>query len=397
MNTADLCELRHRLHAAAEIGLDLPRTQRLVLGALEGLDLEITTGSFLSSVIAVLRGSSSDRSVLLRADMDALPVAEQTDLPYRAAGEVMHACGHDMHMAMLIGAAHLLAERRDRLVGDVVLMFQPGEEGHNGAAEMLAEGLLDVTGSPPAAAYAVHVLSAMLPHGVFATRPGPLLAAADGVKFTIHGRGGHGSTPHRAADPVVVAAAIVTALQVMVTREFDVFDPVVLTVGSIHAGAAHNVIPESAYLEATLRSFTPESRSRLMAAASRICKGIADAHGMSVTVAATPAFPVTTNNGDEARHCLGVAADLFGTDRTATLGTPLMGSEDFSLVLDQVPGAMVLIGACPPDQDPATAPFNHSAGAQFDDALLGDGAAFLAELAISKMRRARQPDPQASE
>ncbi len=395
MDRAELSELRHRLHAAAEIGLYLPRTQHLVLGALEGLGMELTTGSSLSSVIAVLRGSSSDRSVLLRADMDALPVAEQTDLPYRAAGEVMHACGHDMHMAMLVGAAHLLAEQRDRLVGDVVLMFQPGEEGHNGAAAMLAEGLLDVTGNPPDAAYAVHVLSAMLPRGVFATRPGPLLAAADGLKITIHGRGGHGSTPHRAADPVVVAAAIVIELQVMVTREFDVFDPVVLTVGSIHAGAAHNVIPEAAYLEATLRSFTPASRSRLIVAASRICKGIADAHGMSVTVAATPVFPVTANNVEEARHCLGVAARLFGPDRTATLGTPLMGSEDFSLVLDQVPGAMVLIGACPPDLDPATAPFNHSAGAQFDDAVLAEGAAFLAELALSKMRQARPPDPQA--
>jgi amidohydrolase len=388
MDAKELAALRHRLHAAAEVGLHLPRTQALVLAALDGLDLEIHLGTELSSVVAVLRGARTGNSVLLRTELDALPVVEQSEVDFRADGDAMHACGHDLHVAMLVGAARRLAARRNELAGDVVLMFQPGEEGHGGAAAMLAEGLLQMSGSVPSAAYAVHVISAMLPLGVFATCPGPLLAAADKLEITVTGAGGHGSAPHRARDPIAVAGSIVGELQIAITREFDVFDPVVLTVGTIHGGTAHNVIPDSVHMEATLRSFAPATRTRLIETASRVCQGIASAHGLSATVTATEMFPPTINDPDEARHSLEVATKLFGESRVRVLDNPLMGSEDFSLVMQQVPGAMTLIGACPSGLDPATAPFNHSPQALFDDAVLADGAAFFADLALSRLSAA---------
>lgn len=385
MDANDLATLRHELHAVAEVGLHLPQTQALVLAALDGLDLEIHLGTELSSVVAVLRGASNGNSVLLRSELDALPVVEQSELDFRAPGEAMHACGHDLHAAMLVGAAHRLAARRDELAGDVVLMFQPGEEGHGGAAAMLAEGLLLASGKVPVAAYAVHVISAMLPLGVFATRPGPLLAAADKLEITVTGAGGHGSAPHWARDPIAVAGSIIGELQIAITREFDVFDPVVLTVGTIHGGTAHNVIPESVRMEATLRSFAPATRARLIETAARVCHGLAAAHGLTATVTATEMFPPTINDSDEASRCLDVAKKLFGVSRVQALDNPLMGSEDFSLVMNQVPGAMTLIGACPPGLDPSTAAFNHSPQALFDDAVLGDGAAFFAELALDRL------------
>jgi hippurate hydrolase len=388
MDTNDLVAFRHELHAAAEVGLHLPRTQALVIAAFDKLDVEIHLGTGLSSVVGVLRGAPSGNSVLLRTELDALPVVEQSELDFRATGEAMHACGHDLHATMLIGAAHLLAARRTELAGDVVLMFQPGEEGHGGAAAMLAEGVLQAAGSTPVAAYAVHVVSAMLPLGVFATCPGPLLAAADKLEITVTGAGGHGSAPHRARDPIAAAASIVSELQIAITREFDVFDPVVLTVGTIHGGTAHNVIPESVRMEATLRSFTSGTRARLVETATRVCHGIAAAHGLSVAVTATEMFPPTVNDRDESARCLDVARKLFGESRVRTLDNPLMGSEDFSLVMQRVPGAMTLIGACPPGLDPATAAFNHSPQALFDDAVLAEGAAFFAELALDRLAAA---------
>lgn len=253
---AELTRLRRELHADPEIGLDLPRTQQRVLRALDGLPLEISTGKATTSVTAVLRGAADGPAVLLRADMDALPVAETTGLDYASQmPEAMHACGHDLHTAMLVGAARLLSERRAELAGDVVLMFQPGEEGWDGAQQMIDEGVLDAAGKPLAAAYAMHVFSAGLPSGHFVTRPGPILAASDGLFVTVHGQGGHGSAPHRAKDPVAAISEMVTALQTMITRRFDVFDPVVLTVGTLRAGTRHNVIPETASFEATVRTF----------------------------------------------------------------------------------------------------------------------------------------------
>jgi amidohydrolase len=382
----ELTELRRAIHAEPEIGLDLPRTQEKVLAALDGLPVEVTRGRSLSGVTAVLRGGRPGATVLLRGDMDALPVTESTGLPYasRIRG-AMHACGHDLHTAMLAGAARLLSARRDDLAGNVIFMFQPGEESYGGARLMISEGLLDAAGEPPVAAFALHVASSLLPLGLFSSRDGTMLASADTMEVTVKGRGGHGSQPHLAADPVPAACEMVIALQTLVTRRFDVFDPVVITVGSFHAGTASNVIPDEARFAATVRTFSAVARTAVMDAASALVRDIASAHGLSATAEFVDSYPVTVNNAAEVAFAERTVTGLFGRARFVRAPFPITGSEDFSYVLDQVPGAFIMLGACPPDADPATAPFNHSAAAVFDDAVLADGATLLAELALRRL------------
>ncbi|MCX4744196.1 M20 family metallopeptidase [Kitasatospora sp. NBC_01287] len=380
----DLVRLRHDLHRFPELGLDLPRTQERVLRALDGLPLEVSQGSALSSVTAVLRGGRPGPVVLLRGDMDGLPVAEKAPLPFAADNGAMHACGHDLHTAMLAGAAHLLAARREQLHGDVVFMFQPGEEGSDGAGAMLAEGVLDAAGRRPVAAYALHVASAM-PHGEFGSRRGPILAASDALNVTVHGAGGHGSAPHRAKDPIPAACEMITALQTMVTRRFDVFDPVVVTVGLIQAGTQRNIIPETAYFEATVRTFSAEARSKVADAASELVRAIAAAHGLRAEVEYLPGYPVTVTDGAETDFLADTVRDVFGEERYQPMPNPMTGAEDFSRVLDTVPGSFVWLGAAPKGTDPDSLPLNHSPYAEFDDAVLPDGAALLAELATRRL------------
>jgi len=382
----EIAELRHAIHREPEIGLDLPKTQAKVLDALDGLPLEISTGRALSSVTAVLRGARPGPVVLLRGDMDALPVTEETGLPYASAVPgAMHACGHDLHTAMLAGAARLLAARRADLPGTVIFMFQPGEEGHAGARHMIHEGVLDVADQRPVAAYALHVTSNKLPCGMFSTRPGPMLAAADQITVTVHGRGGHASQPHRAADPIPAACEMVLALQTLVTRKFDVFDPVVITVGSFHAGTTDNVIPDQAKFLATARSYSAASRAALADMVPRLITDIADAHGLTADAEYATEYPVTVNDAAEAAFAGQTIAEVFGPGRGETAQFPITGAEDFSFVLEEVPGAFVFLGACPPGTDPEHAPTNHSAVATFDDAALADGTALYAELALRRL------------
>jgi amidohydrolase len=382
----EIAELRHAIHREPEIGLDLPKTQAKVLDALDGLPLEISTGRTLSSVTAVLRGGRPGPVVLLRGDMDALPVTEETGLPYASAVPgAMHACGHDLHTAMLAGAARLLSARRADLPGTVIFMFQPGEEGYAGARHMIGEGVLDVAGERPVAAYGLHVTSNRLPCGVFSTRPGPMLAAADQITVTVHGRGGHAAQPHRAADPVPAACEMVLALQTMVTRKFDVFDPVVVTVGSFHAGTTDNVIPDQARFLATARSYSASSRARLAEEVPRLITQIAGAHGLAADAEYATEYPVTINDAAEAEFALRTVTEVFGPGYGERAEFPISGAEDFSFVLDEVPGAFVFLGACPPGRDPEAAPTNHSAAAVFDDAALPEGTALYAELALRRL------------
>ena len=387
----DLAELRRTLHREPELGLELPRTQERVLGALDGLPLDLTTGTSLTSVTAVLRGgdSSTRRTVLLRGDMDALPVTERTGLDYAATGERMHACGHDLHTAMLVGAARVLSAHRERLAGDVVFMFQPGEEGWDGARHMVDEGVLDAAGRRVDAALALHVTSGMLPRGVFATRSGPVMSAADVLRVTVQGAGGHGSSPHRARDPIQAACEMVTALQTFVTRRFDVFDPVVITTGVFHAGTQHNIIPDSAFFEATVRSFSRDAHQRVLEESVKVCRAIAAAHGLDVDAVAEELYPVTVNDNAEVLGLQATVEEVYGADRWLTLPNPVAGSEDFSRVLDAVPGAMVFLGACPPERDPATAPFNHAAEAVFDDSVLAEGVGLYTEFALRHLAASR--------
>jgi hippurate hydrolase len=389
----DLIALRRELHQIPELGMSLPLTQQAVLEALDGLDLEITLGQSLSSVVAVLRGRGTTSGegerpvVLLRGDMDALPVTEDLPLDFVSRHEgLMHACGHDLHVAGLVGAARILHELRDELEGDVVFMFQPGEEGPGGADIMLREGLLEAAGRRVDAAYALHVYSAEFPRGVWFGRPGPLMAAADEVRVRVVGEGGHGSAPFRTRDPIPAACEMVLALQSMVTRSFDVFDPVVVTVGRIAGGTKENIIPDDAVFEATLRTLSEDSRVAVRERIERLVTGIAAAHGLSVDVDFTIGYPVTVNDPEEYAFAHETIVDLFGVDRYATMLEPEMGSEDFSFVAQEVPSAYVNLSVCPSD-DWESAPDNHSPRAAFDDALLPDAAALLAELALRRLRR----------
>jgi amidohydrolase len=388
-------ELRHRLHRRPEIGLDLPETQRAVLAALDGLPLEISTGSSCSSVTAVLRGTGAAGPsggsqpapvVLLRGDMDALPVQEATGVAFASTIDgAMHACGHDLHTAMLVGAARLLSAHRDALAGDVVFMFQPGEEGWDGAGHMLAEGVLDAAGARVQRAYGVHVIAGKLPRHQFTTRPGTLMAASDGLMVTVRGAGGHGSAPHRAKDPISVAAEMIMALQAMVTRQFDVFDPVVITVGRFNAGTRRNIIPAEAVFEATVRSFSPAARERIQLASVRLCEAIAAAHGLEAEARYNTEYPVTVNDAAQTAFATRVVTDVFGEERFTPMPDPEAGAEDFSRVLEEVPGCYLFLGACPDDDYDAAAD-NHSPHAVFDDAVMTDGCLLHASLAIRALQ-----------
>ena len=393
----DLVRLRRALHHEPEIGLELPRTQEKVLAALDGLPLEITPGPpGLGSVTAVLRGGRpagqpEGRCVLLRGDMDALPVDEQTGLEFAATNGAMHACGHDLHTASLVGAARLLCAARDELAGDVILMFQPGEEGYDGAAHMIEAGVLEAAGTVPEAAFALHVASAVFPAGLVAVRPGPMLSAADVLHVEVIGTGGHGSSPHLAQDPIAVAAEMITALQTLVTRQFDVFDPVVMTVGRFAGGTQHNVIPERAEFDTTVRTFSAANQQAVAERAVRLCRGIAEAHGLRAEIEWQTLYPVTNNDPSETDFLMATAAELFGAPATMLMPHPHTGSEDFSRVLARVPGAMAFLGATPAGADPSRAAFNHSPLADFDESALAAGAALYARLAADRLAAPARP------
>jgi hippurate hydrolase len=377
--------LRRALHRHPELGLDLPRTRDAVVAALADLPVQVHLGRSVSSVVAVLDGHRPGPTILLRGDMDALPLPEDTGLPF--ASEIagtMHACGHDTHVAMLASAAKVLADRRDELKGRVVFMFQPGEEGFHGARYMIEEGLLDRTGPAgrPDAAYALHI-SATLPSGEVHARPGPLMAAADVIRVTVNGRGGHASAPHDALDPVPAAAAMVGALQTAVTRRIDTHQPVVLTIAHIMAGTTNNVIPETAVLEGTLRSLSETTRATMYEEIRRVCRHTAMAHGCTAEVEIEPGYPVTVNDTAAVDHVTALAGGVLGSDNVVSMPAPIMGAEDFSYVLAEVPGALAFLGGCPPGVDPALAPPNHSNRVVFDEEAMAAGVAVYAGLALA--------------
>ncbi|MCG7300605.1 M20 family metallopeptidase [Brevibacterium ravenspurgense] len=386
----DLQRIRRTLHAHPEVGLDLPETQRRVLEELDGLPLEISVGERTTSVVAVLRGTHENRSdsspvVLLRGDMDGLPIEELSGEEFASVNGAMHACGHDLHTAGLIGAARLLCEHRDQLAGDVVFMFQPGEEGYGGARVMIEEGIINAAGRPAAHAYGIHVNTD--PKGLLRTRPGALQASSNSLFVTVVGEGGHGSQPHEAHDPVPALAEIVTALNTMVTRRLNVFDPLVMSITMLQGGSAINIIPEKVSLGATVRAFSKQALDTFETEANRIARGIADAHGCRTEVTFDRVYPVTVNDPSETEWVLSELAQTFGDDRVNVLEGPIMPSEDFSFVLNEVPGTYIMLGARRPDV-PSDQPVadNHSPFVVFDDSVLGDQAAALAHLAAERLK-----------
>ena len=374
-----LTRLRRAIHAEPELGLHTPRTRDKIRMALAHLPLEWREGPSTTGLVATLKGGAGQgRSVLLRGDMDALPMPEETGLDFASTiPGTMHACGHDAHVAMLSGAAELLCARRETLAGEVRFMFQPGEEGWHGARFMLDDGLLDPL---PDAAFALHVMP-NAPHGVVGGRAGPLLAAADQIEIVVEGAGGHASMPHQTLDPVPVACEIVMAIQAMVTRRFDIADPVVVTIARIEGGTTHNVIPDRAVLKGTMRTLSAANRVRAREALEQLATGIAAAHGLGASVTILEGFPVTVCDARAVDFGERITGALLGEGAFQRLAAPIMGAEDFAYVLEKVPGAMFFLGFAPEGDNWASCCGIHSTRMMLDESVMPRGSALLAGLA----------------
>ena len=380
--------IRRDLHVWPEIGLDLPKTRERVLEALDGLPLDITLHKTTSGIAAMLTGDKPGPTVMLRGDMDALPMPEDTGLDFASkVDNVMHACGHDTHVAMLAGAAKMLSERKATLPGRVLFMFQPGEEGYAGAQFMLDEGLLDVpkhkdgSASPITGAFALHI-GTEIPVGMVGIRGGSLMASSDKLTINITGAGGHASAPHRTLDPVPVACEIVQALQTMVTRRINAFDPAIVTVTTIQAGTAYNVIPETASIQGTLRAVSAKTRSNVHSYINQVANGIASAHGLVAEVDIELGYPVTVNDHQFAGFASDVATAILGDQKVIQMPNPVMAAEDFSYVLERLPGAMMFLGGTSPDKNTATAAPNHSNHVVFDEDAMAVGASLYSAMAL---------------
>ena len=374
-----ITQLRRAIHADPELGLETPRTLAKVRAELADLDLVWRESTSCSGAVAVLKGALPGPRVVLRGDMDALPMQEHTGLPFASQTDGrMHACGHDAHTAMLAGAARLLADHRGSLKGEVLLMFQPGEEGYHGARFMLEDGLLDPL---PDAAFALHVWPNAR-HGTLIARAGAMLASADMLEITVTGAGGHASMPFDAVDPVPVAAEIVLALQSMMTRRFDAGEAAVLSITKIAAGSAHNVIPDTVAMTGTIRTLSPQRRSAIRQSIARVAENVAAAHECSAHITFTEGFPVTLNDPRAVELGRQVARELFGEEGFAYRPSPTMGAEDFSYVLEQVPGAMLFLGAAADGGDWQGCCGLHSSRMVIDESVMPRGAAFLAGCAL---------------
>ena len=374
----ELVALRRDIHAEPELGLHNPKTTAKVKAALAGLPLIYREGPSTTGLVAVLDTGRPGRSVLLRGDMDALPLTEDTGLDFSSTiTGAMHACGHDSHTAMLVGAAKLLCGAQEHFSGTVHFMFQPGEEGHHGARFMLDDGLIDPL---PDAAFALHIMP-NAPHGVFAGRAGPLLASSDVLNIIVHGAGGHASMPHDAVDPIPVACAIVTAIQTMVTRRISVFDPAVVTIGQIVAGTTNNIIPETARMTGTIRTLSVKNRVYVAEQICQLATGMAAAHGCIAQVEIVEGFPVTLCDTAAVALARDVVEQNFGTENWLPLDHPIMGAEDFAYVLEKVPGAMLFLGAAHAGADWQACCGLHSNHMVMDDSVMARGAAFHAAIA----------------
>jgi len=371
-------ELRRAIHADPELGLDLPKTQKKILEALDGLGLDITTGEALTSVVADLDTGKPGPTILLRGDMDALPLQEDLDVAWRSQNEqMMHACGHDAHVAMLLSAARLLSENKSELTGKIRFMFQPGEEGYHGAKYMIEEGVLDGVDR----AFAIHVFTQMR-SGHFFSRGGALMASADRFEITINGSGGHASMPHGCVDPIPAAASTVLGLHAMVGRTTPASEAAVLTVSHLEAGTTNNIIPPHAFMEGTIRTLDETSRAALAEGVGRVAQGTALSHGCTCTHEVIPGYPVTINDPEQATLAGQVTSALLGADNFVEMPRARMGAEDFSYVLQHVPGAMAFLGVCPDDQDPTTAAPNHSNLMRVNESGLTNGVALYAAMAL---------------
>jgi amidohydrolase len=378
----ELVALRRELHQIPEFGITLPKTLATVLREVEGLG-EVRVEPEISSATVLIRGAQPGPTVLLRADMDALAVTEDTPLDFASTNGYMHACGHDLHMAIGVGAARLVHANRHNLKGNVLMFFQSGEEGHGGADLMIERGMHLADGQLPKAAYGIHVFS-MGGSGLFATRPGALMASAGDVIVRFRGRGGHGSMPWLAKDPVTPMVQAMGAIQQLTTKSFSAFDQVIVNIGWIRAGATDttNIVPEEASFGATIRTFSREHFTRIRSELEQLMNGIAAAFGVSVEVEFGPASKVVLNDPAAVEQVRESVTQNFGAERFAILPDPMTGGEDFSSVLEVIPGAFIFLSAAHPSLKPEEWESNHSNKAMFDESVISDGAALLAQLAF---------------
>jgi amidohydrolase len=376
----DAVTLRRRIHQHPELGLHLPMTVAAVRETLAGLDVKIETGPSTDGMIVTLQGPTQGRTILLRGDMDALPMPEDTDLPFKSKEPGrMHACGHDSHTAMLAMAVRLLHANRGKLSGTVKFMFQPGEEGHFGALRMIEDGLVERHPRPDGA-FALHI-TPNVPTGVITSKPGAFMASTDTIYVRVVGKGGHASAPHHAVDPMPIAAEIVLALQSFVTRKINAFDPVVLTIAKIDGGTTNNVIPEAVSMLGTLRSVSESSRKRAKEGLTKVIEKVAEAHDAYAEVKLVPGYDVTMNDGRMVALGAQVARDLFGDRGYAPSPAPVMGAEDWSYVLQRIPGCMMFLGVAPEGCSHHHAAPCHSNKMMLDEDAMAHGIAMYAAVA----------------
>jgi len=399
---AQVVAWRRDIHQHPELSNREVRTSKLVAAHLKKLGLDVETYAN-TGVVGLLKGGQTGPTVALRADMDALPVTEQTQVPFMShatvtyRGEtvgVMHACGHDAHTAMLMGVADILVKVRGELKGNVLFLFQPAEEGapageEGGAALMLKQGVFDKY--HPQAAFGLHVVSG-LRVGQIGYRPGPAMAGADSFKIVVHGRQTHGARPWEGVDPIVVAAQVVTALQTVVSRQIDITaHPAIVSVGVIRGGIRDNILPESAEMVGTIRTFDLGQRDVILASLKRLVENTAAASGATATFEVPPdGYPVLVNNPDLTQEMLPTLKSVAGDGRLVML--PLItASEDFAFFAQKVPSLYINIGVTAPDVDPTTAPTNHSPNFYLDETGLALGVRAMAQLAVDYLNQASTP------
>ena len=372
----DVVSVRRDLHMHPELGFEEVRTAGIVAERLKALGYEVRTRIGQTGVVGILRTDKPGRTVLLRADMDCLPMEELSSVEFASVERgKMHACGHDGHVAILLGAAEMIAQRRELLFGTIVLCFQPAEEGRGGAKAMIDDGVLDDPHIDRV--YGLH-LNSLYPVGVVAVRPGPVMASSDSIEITVRGRGGHGAAPHQTVDPILTAANFVTDVQAVVSRGVDPIQPAVVTIGSIHGGTIHNVIPDSVRLLGTVRAFDADVRTQMKPRIEAVLKGCCEGAGASYEYDYIWRYPVTVNDTDEAGYIRDLAARTLGANRSV-LFEPTMGAEDFSFMLERRPGCFFFLGS---QSGPDTAVAHHNSKFAIDERCLETGVRMMTAIAL---------------
>ncbi|HEY8315192.1 MAG TPA: amidohydrolase [Candidatus Baltobacteraceae bacterium] len=378
----EVVAIRRDLHRNPELGFEERRTAGIVAARLRSLGYEVHEGIARTGVVGVMRAAKPGKTIMLRADMDALPIVEENAHAFASTVDgTMHACGHDGHVAILLGAAELIAARKAELAGTVCLVFQPAEEGRGGAKVMVDEGLIERFGI--AHAYGLH-LSSKYPTGTLGFREGAFYASSDSIEIEVLGRGGHGSAPHDAVDPIFTAAQFVTSLQQVVSRQIDPLEPAVITIGSIHGGTIHNVIPRTVKMLGTVRAFDDDVRHEMPERIERVLKSCCDGAGAGYEFEYLWRYPVTANDPQQTQYVRALAERTIGADRVFT-ADKLMGAEDFSFFAQCVPSCFYTLGC---QGGPSTAVAHHSSTFDIDERALPTGVAMMTALAFDATRNA---------